>query len=38
MKMEHRVTAPVTGTLSALEVVPGQQVAVGALLAVVEPT
>ncbi|MEV6169254.1 biotin carboxylase N-terminal domain-containing protein [Streptomyces sp. NPDC051954] len=36
MKMEHKVTAPVTGTLSALDVLPGQQVTVGQLLAVVE--
>ncbi|GAA4808438.1 acetyl/propionyl/methylcrotonyl-CoA carboxylase subunit alpha [Streptomyces ziwulingensis] len=35
MKMEHRITAPVTGTLTALHAVPGQQVAVGSLLAVV---
>ncbi|MFJ6391385.1 biotin carboxylase N-terminal domain-containing protein [Streptomyces sp. NPDC091972] len=38
MKMEHRITAPVTGTLTALQAVPGQQVTVGSLLAVVEPT
>ncbi|MFI1723138.1 biotin carboxylase N-terminal domain-containing protein [Streptomyces sp. NPDC020489] len=38
MKMEHRITAPVKGTLTALQVVPGQQVTVGSLLAVVEPT
>ncbi|QEU86336.1 acetyl/propionyl/methylcrotonyl-CoA carboxylase subunit alpha [Streptomyces viridosporus] len=36
MKMQHRITAPVTGTLDALHVAPGQQVEVGALLAVVE--
>ncbi len=36
MKMEHRVSAPTTGTLSALDVVPGQQVTVGQLLAVVD--
>ncbi|MEU6403105.1 biotin carboxylase N-terminal domain-containing protein [Streptomyces sp. NPDC046985] len=36
MKMEHKITAPVTGTLSALHVAPGRQVEVGALLAVVE--
>jgi propionyl-CoA carboxylase alpha chain len=36
MKMEHKIAAPVTGTLSALHAVPGQQVEVGALLAVVE--
>lgn len=35
MKMEHRVTAPTTGTLTALHVTPGRQVEVGALLAVV---
>ncbi len=38
MKMEHRITAPVTGTLSALHATPGQQVSVGSLLAVVQPT
>ncbi|WP_169794471.1 biotin/lipoyl-binding protein, partial [Streptomyces prasinus] len=38
MKMQHRITAPATGTLSALHATPGQQVEVGALLAVVEPT
>ncbi|MFF7175073.1 acetyl/propionyl/methylcrotonyl-CoA carboxylase subunit alpha [Streptomyces pseudovenezuelae] len=38
MKMEHKITAPVTGTLAALNAVPGQQVTVGSLLAVVEPT
>ncbi|MGW0912231.1 ATP-binding protein [Streptomyces sp. NPDC002784] len=38
MKMEHKITAPVTGTLTALQAVRGQQVTVGALLAVVEPT
>ncbi|WP_326667262.1 acetyl/propionyl/methylcrotonyl-CoA carboxylase subunit alpha [Streptomyces canus] len=36
MKMEHKITAPHTGTLSALEAVPGQQVTVGSLLAVVD--
>lgn len=35
MKMEHRVTAPRSGTLSALPAAPGTQVEVGALLAVV---
>ncbi|MFI1757471.1 biotin carboxylase N-terminal domain-containing protein [Streptomyces sp. NPDC020571] len=35
MKMEHRITAPVTGQLTALPVAPGRQVEVGALLAVV---
>ncbi|MFG2159833.1 acetyl/propionyl/methylcrotonyl-CoA carboxylase subunit alpha [Streptomyces olivaceus] len=38
MKMEHRVTAPATGTLTALNAVPGQQVTVGSLLAVVQAT
>ncbi|MER5885151.1 biotin carboxylase N-terminal domain-containing protein [Streptomyces sp. NPDC001941] len=36
MKMEHRVTAPATGTLHALHAAPGRQVEVGALLAVVK--
>ncbi|WP_432192936.1 biotin carboxylase N-terminal domain-containing protein [Streptomyces sp. bgisy027] len=36
MKMEHKITAPSSGTLSALHAVPGQQVTVGALLAVVQ--
>ncbi|AZP18609.1 ATP-grasp domain-containing protein [Streptomyces aquilus] len=36
MKMQHRISAPVTGTLSVLHAVVGGQVAVGALLAVVE--
>ncbi|MFJ1600064.1 biotin carboxylase N-terminal domain-containing protein [Streptomyces sp. NPDC088261] len=35
MKMEHRVTAPASGTLTALHAAPGRQVDVGALLAVV---
>ncbi|MGW2513413.1 acetyl/propionyl/methylcrotonyl-CoA carboxylase subunit alpha [Streptomyces scopuliridis] len=35
MKMEQRVTAPASGTLTALHAVPGRQVEVGALLAVV---
>ena len=38
MKMEHKVAAPVAGTLSALCAVPGQQVTVGSLLAVVQET
>ncbi|MCT9082840.1 acetyl/propionyl/methylcrotonyl-CoA carboxylase subunit alpha [Streptomyces fulvoviolaceus] len=38
MKMEHKITAPLTGTLRALRVVPGKQVTVDELLAVVEPT
>ncbi|MFC5957593.1 acetyl/propionyl/methylcrotonyl-CoA carboxylase subunit alpha [Streptomyces pratens] len=37
MKMQHRISAPVTGTLSALHATEGQQVEVGALLAVVDP-
>ncbi|WP_411575899.1 acetyl/propionyl/methylcrotonyl-CoA carboxylase subunit alpha [Streptomyces mutabilis] len=36
MKMEHRITAPATGTLTELKAVPGQQVTVGSLLAVVQ--
>jgi propionyl-CoA carboxylase alpha chain len=36
MKMEHRISAPVSGTLSALHAVLGQQVTVGSLLAVVQ--
>ncbi|MFI6657415.1 acetyl/propionyl/methylcrotonyl-CoA carboxylase subunit alpha [Streptomyces sp. NPDC050523] len=36
MKMQHKITAPVTGTLTALHAVCGAQVDVGALLAVVE--
>ncbi|MEU6575546.1 biotin carboxylase N-terminal domain-containing protein [Streptomyces sp. NPDC046805] len=36
MKMQHRITAPADGTLSALHAVVGGQVEVGALLAVVE--
>ncbi|MEU6179301.1 acetyl/propionyl/methylcrotonyl-CoA carboxylase subunit alpha [Streptomyces coeruleorubidus] len=38
MKMQHKITAPVTGTLTALSVVPGQQVEPGMLLAVVTET
>ncbi|GAA0475651.1 biotin carboxylase N-terminal domain-containing protein [Streptomyces sp. NPDC046215] len=38
MKMEHRVVAPATGTLTALHAGPGRQVEVGALLAVVTET
>lgn len=38
MKMEHRITAPTTGTLAALNAVPGQQVTLGSLLAVVQAT
>ncbi|WP_139216424.1 acetyl-CoA carboxylase biotin carboxyl carrier protein subunit, partial [Streptomyces sp. CC77] len=37
MKMEHRVTAPASGTLTALHAAPGRQVEHGALLAVVRP-
>ncbi|MEV5865759.1 ATP-binding protein [Streptomyces tendae] len=36
MKMEHRITAPVTGKLTELPVSPGRQVEMGTLLAVVE--
>ncbi|MCN9243282.1 ATP-grasp domain-containing protein [Streptomyces sp. RY43-2] len=36
MKMEHTITAPAAGTLTALHAVPGRQVEVGALLAVVQ--
>jgi len=36
MKMEHKISAPTSGTLSALHAVPGQQVTVGSLLAVVQ--
>ncbi|MEU0668488.1 biotin carboxylase N-terminal domain-containing protein [Streptomyces lavendulocolor] len=36
MKMEHRVTAPASGTLTALHAAPGRQVEVGTLLAVVQ--
>ncbi|GAA2939602.1 MULTISPECIES: acetyl/propionyl/methylcrotonyl-CoA carboxylase subunit alpha [Streptomyces] len=38
MKMQHKITAPVTGTLSELRAVPGQQVEPGSLLAVVTET
>ncbi|MFH8800424.1 biotin carboxylase N-terminal domain-containing protein [Streptomyces sp. NPDC017936] len=38
MKMQHRISAPVTGTLTALPVTEGQQVTVGMLLAVVQAT
>ncbi|MFF8592483.1 biotin carboxylase N-terminal domain-containing protein [Streptomyces sp. NPDC015220] len=36
MKMEHKISAPVTGTLTALHAVPGSQVEPGTLLAVVQ--
>ncbi|WP_060884267.1 acetyl/propionyl/methylcrotonyl-CoA carboxylase subunit alpha [Streptomyces caniscabiei] len=36
MKMEHKITAPTTGTLTALHAAVGQQVEMGALLAMVE--
>ncbi|MFD7441734.1 biotin carboxylase N-terminal domain-containing protein [Streptomyces sp. NPDC059909] len=36
MKMEHRISAPASGTLTALHAAPGRQVEVGALLAVVQ--
>ncbi len=38
MKMEHKITAPVTGKLTALHAVLGQQVQLASLLAVVDPT
>lgn len=38
MKMEHKITAPATGTLTELNAAPGQQVTVGSLLAVVQAT
>ncbi|WP_328494847.1 ATP-grasp domain-containing protein [Streptomyces sp. NBC_00414] len=38
MKMEHKITAPATGTVTALHVSPGRQVEMGTLLAVVDPT
>ncbi|MFF0015806.1 biotin carboxylase N-terminal domain-containing protein [Streptomyces sp. NPDC005374] len=38
MKMEHKITAPHTGTLTELNAVVGQQVTVGSLLAVVRTT
>jgi propionyl-CoA carboxylase alpha chain len=36
MKMEHRVAAPVAGMVTVLHAVPGEQVGVGSLLAVVK--
>jgi propionyl-CoA carboxylase alpha chain len=36
MKMEHTITAPADGVLSSLNVTTGQQVEVGAVLAIVE--
>ncbi|MGW6021539.1 ATP-binding protein [Streptomyces sp. NPDC055099] len=36
MKMEHRICAPASGTLTTLHALPGRQVEVGALLAVVD--
>ncbi|MEU3985522.1 biotin carboxylase N-terminal domain-containing protein [Streptomyces sp. NPDC026672] len=38
MKMQHRIAAPTTGTLTALHAKPGQQVEPGMLLAVVQET
>ncbi|MEW2510910.1 biotin carboxylase N-terminal domain-containing protein [Streptomyces sp. NPDC046870] len=38
MKMQHQISAPAAGTLTALHAKPGQQVEPGMLLAVVEPT
>jgi 3-methylcrotonyl-CoA carboxylase alpha subunit len=37
MKMEHGLTAPFDGTVAKLNASPGQQVAVDALLARIEP-
>ncbi|WP_317443977.1 acetyl/propionyl/methylcrotonyl-CoA carboxylase subunit alpha [Streptomyces collinus] len=37
MKMQHQITAPAAGTLTALHAKPGQQVEPGLLLAVVRP-
>ncbi|MFC9896895.1 biotin carboxylase N-terminal domain-containing protein [Nocardia sp. NPDC127579] len=37
MKMEHTIAAPAAGVLTALNVTVGQQVDIGAVLAVVEP-
>ena len=36
MKMEHKIVAPAAGVLTELNVAVGQQVEVGAVLAVVE--
>jgi pyruvate carboxylase subunit A/propionyl-CoA carboxylase alpha chain len=36
MKMEHTITAPADGVLAELNVEPGRQVEVGAILARVE--
>ncbi|MER5573004.1 acetyl/propionyl/methylcrotonyl-CoA carboxylase subunit alpha [Streptomyces massasporeus] len=38
MKMQHKITAPATGTLTELHAAPGQQVEPGTLLAVVRET
>ncbi|MFE1944729.1 acetyl/propionyl/methylcrotonyl-CoA carboxylase subunit alpha [Streptomyces massasporeus] len=38
MKMQHKITAPATGTLTELHAAPGQQVEPGTLLAVVTET
>jgi propionyl-CoA carboxylase alpha chain len=38
MKMQHQISAPVTGTLHALHVTEGRQVELGTLLAVVTAT
>ena len=37
MKMEHEIVAPADGVLILLDVSPGQQVEVGAVLAIVAP-
>ena len=38
MKMQHVISAPATGTVTAVQVTTGQQVQVGTLLAVVQET
>jgi propionyl-CoA carboxylase alpha chain len=37
MKMEHVIASPVAGVVAELPAVPGQQVEVGSVLAVVKP-
>ncbi|MBD9734690.1 acetyl-CoA carboxylase biotin carboxyl carrier protein subunit, partial [Streptomyces sp. H28] len=37
MKMQHRITAPATGVVTALHAATGRQVEPGTLLAVVQP-